>query len=31
MVEGGLCLFDGIHPALVRERLNNFLRATAVQ
>jgi len=29
MVEGGLCLFDGIHPSLVRERLNNFLRATA--
>ena len=26
MVEGGLCLFDGIHPSLVRERLNNFLR-----
>ncbi len=25
MVEGGLCLFDGIHPSLVRERLNNFL------
>jgi len=31
MVEGGLCLFDGIHPALVRERLNNFLRTTAVR
>ncbi len=29
MVEGGLCLFDGIHPSLVRERLNNFLRTTA--
>jgi chemotaxis protein MotA len=28
MVEGGLCLFDGIHPSLVRERLNNFLRTT---
>lgn len=27
MVEGGLCLFDRIHPSLVRERLNNFLRA----
>lgn len=27
MVEGGLCLFDGVHPSLVRERLNNFLRA----
>jgi chemotaxis protein MotA len=26
MVEGGLCLFDEIHPSLVRERLNNFLR-----
>ena len=24
MVEGGLCLFDGVHPSLVRERLNNF-------
>jgi len=29
MVEGGLCLFDEIHPALIRERLNNFLRTTA--
>jgi chemotaxis protein MotA len=29
MVEGGLCLFDGIHPSLVRERLNNFLRAAS--
>jgi chemotaxis protein MotA len=29
MVEGGLCLFDGIHHSLVRERLNNFLRTTA--
>jgi chemotaxis protein MotA len=29
MVEGGLCLFDGIHPSLVRERLNNFLRTTS--
>jgi chemotaxis protein MotA len=29
MVEGGLCLFDEIHPSLVRERLNNFLRAKA--
>jgi chemotaxis protein MotA len=28
MVEGGLCLFDGIHPSLIRERLNNFLRTT---
>lgn len=26
MVEGGLCLFDGVHHSLVRERLNNFLR-----
>ncbi len=26
IVEGGLCLFDGMHPALVRERLNAFLR-----
>jgi chemotaxis protein MotA len=31
MVEGGLCLFDGIHPSLVRERLNNFLRAKTVK
>ena len=26
IVEGGLCLFDGTHPSLVRERLNCFLR-----
>jgi chemotaxis protein MotA len=26
IVEGGLCLFDGVHHSLVRERLNNFLR-----
>ncbi len=26
IVEGGLCLMDGTHPALVRERLNCFLR-----
>ncbi len=31
MVEGGLCLFDGIHPSLVRERLNNFLRTAAAR
>ena len=31
MVEGGLCLFDGIHPSLVRERLNNFVRTTAAR
>ncbi len=29
MVEGGLCLFDGIHHSLVRERLNNFVRTTS--
>lgn len=26
IIEGILCLFDGIHPALVRDRLNCFLR-----
>ncbi|MEO7145274.1 MAG: MotA/TolQ/ExbB proton channel family protein [Bryobacteraceae bacterium] len=26
IVEGVLCLFDGTHPALVRERLQSFLR-----
>ena len=26
MIEGALCLFEGIHPSLVRERLNSFLR-----
>ncbi|MGD1093909.1 MAG: MotA/TolQ/ExbB proton channel family protein [Bryobacteraceae bacterium] len=26
IAEGSLCLFDRIHPALVRERLNAFLR-----
>jgi chemotaxis protein MotA len=26
IIEGGLCLIDGIHPSLVRERLNSFLR-----
>jgi chemotaxis protein MotA len=26
MVEGTLCLFDGLHPALVRDRLSCFLR-----
>jgi chemotaxis protein MotA len=26
IVEGGLCLIDGTHPSLVRERLNCFLR-----
>jgi chemotaxis protein MotA len=29
IVEGGLCLFDGVHHSLVRERLNNFLRGEA--
>jgi chemotaxis protein MotA len=28
MVEGGLGLFDGIHPSMLRERLNSFLRPT---
>jgi chemotaxis protein MotA len=27
IVEGTLCLFDGVHPALVRDRLSCFLRA----
>jgi chemotaxis protein MotA len=26
MIEGGLCLIDGTHPSMVRERLNCFLR-----
>jgi len=26
MIEGALCLVEGIHPSLVRERLNSFLR-----
>lgn len=26
IIEGGLCLIDGIHPSLVRERLSGFLR-----
>jgi chemotaxis protein MotA len=26
MIEGALCLAEGIHPSLVRERLNAFLR-----
>ena len=28
IIEGGLCLVDGIHPWLIRERLNCFLRRT---
>jgi len=27
IVEGTLCLYDGVHPSLVRERLSCFLRA----
>ena len=27
IIEGALCLFDGVHPALVRDRLSCFLRA----
>src|SRR6202042_1892818 len=26
IVEGTLCLFDGLHPALIRDRLSCFLR-----
>jgi flagellar motor component MotA len=26
MLEGGLGIFDGLHPTLLRERLNCFLR-----
>ncbi|HEY2842095.1 MAG TPA: MotA/TolQ/ExbB proton channel family protein [Bryobacteraceae bacterium] len=26
IIEGGLCLIDGTHPSLVRERLTHFLR-----
>jgi chemotaxis protein MotA len=29
IADGVLCLFDGIHPSLVLERLNNFLRKAA--
>jgi hypothetical protein len=25
IVEGTLCLFDGVHPALIRDRLGCFL------
>jgi chemotaxis protein MotA len=28
MTEGALCLFDGMHPRLVRQRLRSFLTAT---
>jgi chemotaxis protein MotA len=31
MVEGGLGLFDGIHPSLLRERLNSFLRPVDIR
>jgi chemotaxis protein MotA len=31
MVEGWLCLFDGTHHSLVRERLTSFVRSTAVR
>jgi chemotaxis protein MotA len=27
IAEGALCLFDDLHPALLRERLNSFLRS----
>jgi chemotaxis protein MotA len=30
MVEGSLCLFDGIHPVLVRQRLSSYLREGSV-
>jgi chemotaxis protein MotA len=29
IVEGGMCLFDGTHPSLVRERLACYLRAAS--
>src|SRR5262249_52053599 len=25
MIEGCLCLFDGVHPLIVRQRLNSYL------
>jgi chemotaxis protein MotA len=28
MMEGVLCVFDGVHPAVIRQRLNCFLRET---
>jgi chemotaxis protein MotA len=31
IAEGSLCLFDRIHPALVRERLNAFLRESKAE
>jgi chemotaxis protein MotA len=31
MVEGVLCLFDGMHPRLVRQRLNSFLSSVPDQ
>jgi chemotaxis protein MotA len=31
MIEGALCIFDGLHPSLVRERLNAFLREPQAQ
>ena len=27
IIEGGLCMIDGTHPSLVRDRLNCFLRS----
>ena len=31
IVEGTLCLFDGVHPSLVRDRLSCFLRGEEKQ
>jgi hypothetical protein len=31
MAEGTLCLFDGMHPMLVRQRLESFLNAAPVR
>ena len=31
IIQGGLCLVDGTHPALLRERLNCFLRGKEPQ
>jgi len=31
IMEGVLCLFDGLHPSMVRDRLNSFLRDPALR
>jgi chemotaxis protein MotA len=31
IMEGVMCLFDGLHPSMVRDRLNSFLREPGVK